>query len=123
MIKQGEIVDIKNRSATVRLYRGEKPTGVTLDAKTKEDFQLSEIVLVKMNGFTFFLCTVFSYILPFITTLLAYLISARFTDNVVIIEVCIFAVLFLTYIFVKLFEKTAMFKKLTFCEAIKKSVD
>lgn len=122
MIKQGEIIEIKDRIATVRIYKDSKPTGVTFNATLEGDFSPADKVALEMNAPLLFLCSAFSYILPFVTSFAAYFIAGRFTDNIVFIEITILLTLALTYIFATLFEKTFLFEKLILCKVTKKSV-
>lgn len=115
MIKQGEITDIRNNIALVRIYKEGEPTTVTVNAKMKGDFSVADTVDLEINSFKFFLFTAFSYIFPFIGAALAYIISAFFTDNTVVTEIVVLISLFVSYLLAVLFEKSALYEKLTVC--------
>lgn len=110
MKKRGEITDIKNNIATVRIYKGDEPTSLTINAKIQEVFSVTDMVEVEINPLPFFLCVIFSYILPFITVFFAYAITSSFTDNIVIIQLVMLAVLALNYLSAGVVEKNTYFK-------------
>lgn len=115
MIKQGEITDIRNNIALVRVYKDGEPTTVTVNAKMKGDFSVADMVDLEINPFRFFIFSAFSYIFPFIAASLAYIISGIFTDNIVITEIVVLISLFASYLLAAFFEKSSLFEKLTVC--------
>ena len=111
---QGEIIDINENSAHVRIYKKEEPVNLVLNVTMSGKFSVSDMVNIEMNTFLYFASSAFSYVLPFLASLLSYVATKFFTDNLVIIEIVMLAVLALTYFGIKFFEKSEFFKKLSF---------
>ena len=116
MKREGEITGIKNHIATVRIYKDEEPTSLTVNASFKGDYAVADYILVEMHPVLFFLYTTFAYILPFITASIAYAVSSFFTDSVITNQVVLLLTLLVTYLLSLYFEKTTFFEKLTVCK-------
>ena len=116
MRKEGEITEIKNHVATVRVYKDDEPTTLTVTASFRGDYKVTDFIILDMHPFLFFIYSTFAYIFPFITASVSYSIARLFTDNVITVQVVIFLTLFLTYLLSVYFEKTSFFERLTVCK-------
>lgn len=119
MKKYGEVIGSDKRKAVIRIYKEKHgsfhPTALTVIAKDKPGCIVGDIVKVEMNMLLFFTSTILGYLLPFITTALAFFAIAPFTDNILLIEAAILSVLLLTYIGVNYFSNLKLFKKIVVC--------
>ena len=115
MKRQGEITEIRNHIATVRIYKNDEPTALTVNARFRGDFSVTDMVNLEINTIPFRLYVTFAYLLPFITVFLGVKISGVFTQNIIIREIIVLSTLLLTYLGAKRFEKTEFFEKVTFC--------
>lgn len=118
MIRQGEITEIRSHMATVRIYKNEEPTALTVNARFRGSFSVADMVEVEIRTVPFRIYTALSYAVAFVTVFLSYAAAGIFTDNIIIKELVLLAVLLLTYLGAKQFEKTSFFEKVTFCKIL-----
>ncbi len=110
MQKQGEIILIENHIATVRVYKNDEPSSLTLRARVGEGFCVADFVNVDLNSFVFIFSVLFAYLFPFVISGITYLIASFFTDNIGIIQALFLSSLVASYILAVKLEKTKLFK-------------
>lgn len=119
MKKYGEVIGSEKRRSIIRIYKekhGELyPTSLTVIAKDKPGCNMGDMVELEMNMLLFYTSTILGYLMPFVTTALAFFIIAPFTDNILLIEAVILTVLLLTYICARFFSSLPFFKKIPVC--------
>ena len=119
MKRYGEVIGSEKRNFLIRIYRekhGELfPTSLTLTASGSVLCDAGDIVEVEINPFLFLFSAITAYLLPFITTALAFFITRDFTDNILAIEAVILFVLILTYLCARYISATPFFKRLNAC--------
>ena len=118
MQKQGEIILIENHIATVRVYKNDEPSSLTLRARVSDGFSVSDFVNVNLNSFVFIFSVLFAYLFPFVVSGITYLIASFFTDNIGIIQVLFLSSLAASYILAVKLEKTKLFKGMSTGEII-----
>lgn len=110
MQKQGEIILVENHIATVRVYKSDEPSSLTIRARAGEGFSVGDFVNVNVNSFVFLFSVLFAYLFPFVISGITYLVAGFFTDNIGIIQVLFLISLAFSYILAVKLEKTKLFK-------------
>lgn len=119
MIKYGEIISLGSNTAAVRIYKLKhdtlEPSALTLSAKMTGSYSIGDIVAVEVNMLLFHASTAAGYLLPFIVSLIALLITGVFTDNIIISQIVFLICLALCYIFAVRITDTEFFRRFTVC--------
>lgn len=122
MKKYGEVIGSRNRKPVIRIYKekyGElTPTSLTVTASDSRVHNVGDMVEVNLNMVSFVASTLSGYLLPFLTILLAFLITSPLTDNILIIEAVILSVLVVTYLGARYVAALPFFRSISVCTVI-----
>lgn len=119
MKKYGEVIGSEKRKSVIRIYKekyGElTPTALTVTATDSRLSSVGDMVEVNLNVFLFVASTSLGYLLPFLTTMLTFLVVNPLTDNILIIEAALLLVLILTYLGARYVASLPFFRRINVC--------